>query len=105
MDKKEIAQKIQNFLADKGFQFGVYGTCQHRIGIDYACALVKPRYSPVDGAYTIAVDPVSVKGWVCQIPYNYNKWQLTWQKSYSSPEELVAILEEKVLPPVGCWAN
>ena len=32
MDKKEIAQKIQNFLADKGFQFGVdrYLSTPHR---------------------------------------------------------------------------
>lgn len=105
MDKKEVTQKIKDFLTARGFQFGVFSSCQHRNGIDYHCVLVKPKYSPVDGAYTIAVDPVSVKGWVCQIPYNYNNWQLVWQKTYNNPDELVAILEEKMSPPAGCWGN
>ncbi len=106
MDKKKVAKQIQDFLTAKGFEFGFYGsTCTHRIGIDYHCALVRPKYSPIDGAYTIAVDPVSVKGWICRMPYTYNIWTCVWRVPYNSPEQLVTILNEKIRLPVGCWDN
>lgn len=105
MDKNEVAKRIQKFLTEKGFVFGMYGTCGHRVGIDYACALVRPNYSPIDGTYTITVDPVSIKGWVCRMPYAYSSWECIWQKPYSTHEELAAILTEAIDPPVGCWGN
>lgn len=105
MDKKEVAEKIQKFLADKEFNSGTYGTCNHRVGFDYHCALVKPDYSPIIGSYAITVDPVSVKGWICRMPYAYNIWTCVWRVPYNSPEQLVTILNEKIRPPVGCWDN
>lgn len=103
MDK--ITKKIRDFLTSQGFEFGVFGVCQHKAGIGYACAYVKPKYSPRDGSYTITVDPTMVKGWTCSPPYNYTTWWQLWEKSYTSPEELVSILNEKISPPVGCWAD
>jgi len=105
VDKNEVAEKIKNFLTSKGFEFGNYGGCRHNVGIDYACARVKPKYSPIDGSYTITVDPVTVKGWACRIPYNYTRWELIWQKPYRSQEELVRILNDEISPPVGCWGD
>ncbi|HQA60451.1 MAG TPA: hypothetical protein PK768_05465 [Tepidanaerobacteraceae bacterium] len=104
MDTKELETKIQEFLISKGFQFGIWGTCRHSTGIDFHCALVRPKYSPITGgSYTLAVDPITVKGWVIRPPYSYTEWQCIWQELYSTPEELVAILEKRISPPTGCW--
>ena len=101
--KNEIAEKIRGFLADHGYTFGSWGSCEHSVGMDYYCARIKPSYSPVDGAYTIAVDPEKVTAWVCYKPYNYTLWFPRWQKRYQSKEELLSILNDAVHPPTGCW--
>lgn len=101
--KNEVAKNIREFLVDNGYTFGSWGSCEHSVGMDYHCAKVRPMYSPVDGTYTIAVDPLQIKGWVCRPPYNYSSWELRWTISYGSKEELLGYLNDAIRPPTGCW--
>lgn len=107
----DVKQKIQDFLSKNGYEFGVYyedkdyeeGLYEDDRGIEYKCAQVRPKYSPIDGAYTITVDAESVKGWGCDARKSPIIWNRLWCESYNSPGELLEILNRNILPPVGCW--
>ncbi len=101
--KENVTREVCSFLTDQGFTFGAYGNFYHEFGIGYRCALVKPEYSPKPGGYTLAVTPVSVVGYACSQPYNYNFWYEVWRANYSTKDELVEILRNAITPPKGCW--
>ena len=111
--EKETTQKIRTFLYKNGFKQGVYGGgfsnyTPKRIRLIGYYALAKPEYSPIQGAYTLAVSHTSVAGYTCEEPCTKQYWYKLWEKPYSTQEELLKILQEEIFPPLpnrGCWGN
>ena len=98
----EILDPIREWLESEGLELGCYGTCGHSCGLPPS-VLVKPGYTPVDGAFTLAVTATEVLPAVCRYPSNYNDWQVRRRIPYGSRDELKRVIGELSVAPRGCW--
>ena len=98
----EVIDQIREWLKSEGFELGCYGTCGHSCGLP-PCLLVKPGFTPVDGAYALAVTATEVLAASCLYPSNHNDWRIRRRTPYTSKADLKQILTESVQPPKGCW--
>ena len=98
----EILKEIREWLTAEGFELGCHGTCGHGCGLPPS-VLVKPGYTPVDGAHTLAVTATEVLPATCRYPSNYNDWQIRRRVSYGSLNELKRVVSELSIAPRGCW--
>jgi hypothetical protein len=105
--EKNIIRKMNDFLKENGFKLGIFNMSPitHKIGLPTRkYSLVKPEYSPIDGACTILVTPISISKYTLKIPYMYNEWVLVVKHSYSNKIKLLELLKEYVPEPKGDWA-
>ena len=101
---KQFYEKVRELLEKNNFEEGVYHCCQHTCGIPGGTHIkVKPEYSPIDGAYTLVITPTHVKRYTCGIPFNHHDWRMVGSTKYSSPEELLTILNKYAKEEQGCW--
>ena len=98
----EVLNDIRGWLESNGYETGAHGTCSHTCGLPPG-VLVKPGYTPVDGAYGLLVTATEVLPATCLCPYNYNDWQIRRRIAYGSRDELKRILGELIAQPRGCW--
>ena len=98
----DIMDQIREWLELEGFERGCHGTCGHGCGLPPSI-LVKPGYTPIDGAHTLAVTSSEVLSATCRYPSNYNDWQVRRRVTYESREDLKRIISELIVPPRGCW--
>ena len=105
--KKDIIIEMNGFLKENDFKLGAYGMSPitHKIGLPKRkYALVRPEYSPIDGACTILVTPVSVSKYTIKIPFMNNEWVLHRKHEYKNKTKLLELLNEYTLEPKGDWA-
>ena len=100
----EVLKQIREWLASSGFEIGAHGTCSHTCRLPPS-VLVKPGYSPVNGAYGLLVTATEVLSATYFYPSNYNDWQIWRRIPYGSRDELKRILGELIVQPRGCWAT
>lgn len=98
----EVLDPIRDWLKAEGFELGCYGTCGHTCGLPPG-VLVKPGYTPIDGAHALLVTTTEVIPATCMYPSNYNDWRIRRRVPYGSRDELNKTLREMVTQPHGCW--
>ena len=107
MSTSDIQKRMQGTVYGFGFRGGWYGTSNHSCGLPGgARVLVRPEYSPVDGAAVVVVTPETVSMWVCAYPSNYSNWR-QWEDfgEYRSEMGLKLLLENATKQPQGMWAQ
>ena len=105
--KKDIIREMNEFLKKNDFKLGVFGmsSITHKIGFPKRkYTLVKPEYSPIDGACTILVTPVSVSKYTIKIPFMDNEWKLHKKHEYRNKVKLFELLNKYTSEPEGDWA-
>ena len=98
----DILGQMREWLTSEGYEQGCHGVCGHTCGLPPG-VLVKPGYSPVDGAYTIVVTTTEVMSATCMYPSNHNDWRIRRRIAYTSRDELSRHLRELTVQPRGCW--
>ena len=108
----EIREKIKKIVKNEmGFQLGIYGECQHTIGLpNETYVMVRPNYSPIDGACVVLVTPTKCKKYTCKYPSAYNEWNLYEADLYEGDNyrdlhELKEALNILVNEDPGFWLN
>jgi hypothetical protein len=82
----------------------IFGACDHFCGLpNDEGVLVAPTHSPVDGAHALRVTATEVASYVCPYPSNFRDWYPISRQSYTTPEEMVRIVTERIEQPRGCW--
>lgn len=98
---KEKLERVKAFLKENKFDTE-WNSLAHQQGIYRESVTVVPGFNPYDEAYTISVGLNKVYGYTLSRPYNYNYWFRRWEKSYSTKEELIEILNN-LTEPENCW--
>ena len=98
--------KMKAFLMKSGYPLdGKFGSCRHTCGFPQAAfVMVRPEWSPIDGARVILVTFDTVYDCVCPYPSDHHNWKARGTYSYRIPEELTKILDRLVYQEEGCWA-
>ena len=98
----EVIDQIREWLVSQGLEMGCHGTCGHSCGLPPS-VLVKPGYTPVDGAHTLAVTSTEVLSATCVYPSNYNDWRVRQRVPYATRDDLKSVIAELGNAPKGCW--
>ena len=104
--KDNIVREMNEFLKEHEYKLGVFGMSPiaHKIGLPgRKYSLVKPEYSPVDGACTVMITPVSISKYTIKIPYMNNEWILNKKHTYKDKIELLELLNKYTIEPKGAW--
>jgi hypothetical protein len=99
--------KIKQALVDAGLgdRIGkVHGTCMHSCGLPQReLVMVRPDWSPIDGAHVVVVTAEEVATYGCPYPSGHCDWSLCSQATYTTPDAMVSLVQQRVEPPKGCW--
>jgi hypothetical protein len=83
---------------------GIYGTCMHSCGLpQQELVMVRPDWSPIDGAHAVIVTAEAVATYGCPYPSGHCDWRLIGYAKYGTPDEMLSRVRERVEQPKGCW--
>lgn len=96
-------EKIWEFLEKNNYNVPTEHRVWHSKGMCPETIRLKPKHNPFDAReYNIAVGLNEVIGYVIDVPFNYSQWHRVWTQPYSSKEQLLDILKER-MEPQNCW--
>jgi hypothetical protein len=82
----------------------VHGVCNHSCGLpQQERVMVRPDWSPIDGAHVVVVTAERVSSYGCHYPSNFNDWSSRGGTQYGTPDEMVSLVQQRVEQPKGCW--
>jgi len=100
---KELYEKMKKFVVETArFEEGIFNGCDgiHKIGLPIRTYLmIRPKWSPCDGACSILVFSDSISRSTLKIPFNSHEWNLGPFVHYSTRKELVELLKELTEEP------
>ena len=104
--EKAVRKRIETWLDDNGYRRGLHGFCDHKHGLPtIPNVMVRPTHSEDPGARTLMVTPVAVIEAKIPQPYPENIWTVVGVRTYSTLDQLKAILDESCYLDLGPWSE